>query len=130
MIIYLSDGEAALSYSESEALTETAAEPTGLAESTSGMGIAGSVPFNPLLEPQHNLGGALASLIRSPYPHQSAVYSRSEGQSVSDGIFEETDTYTNTEQVAVIDIIGLTGMYADALANSWAIAEAEYGSTD
>jgi hypothetical protein len=125
----LKDDEVALAYSDSEAVTATEADPNGFAMAVSGMGIRGWSPLEPLLEPQQNEGGALASLITAPYPHQAATYSRSEGESTSNGDRETSDTYTNTEQVAVIDITFIPGMFADALADSRAFAEAEYFST-
>merc|ERR1711981_183060 len=125
----LKDDEVALAYSDSEAVTATEADPNGFALAVSGMGIRGPAPWEPLLEPQQNEGGALASLISAPYPRQAATYSRSEGESTSNGDTETSDTYTSTEQVAVIDVTGLTGMFADALADSSAFAEAEYFST-
>jgi hypothetical protein len=72
-----------------------------------------------------NEGGALASLITAPYPHQAATYSRSNGMSISNAMSQMTGTTTSTEQVAVIDVTGTTGLFADALADSSALAEAE-----
>ena len=73
-----------------------------------------------------NEGGALASLITAPYPHQSATYSRSDGFALVNSMNDATTTITNTEQVAVIDVTGVTGMFADALADSSSLSEAEY----
>jgi len=137
------DAEEALTYSDSDSYTHTTADEGlfvgGAAYAASGMGIfecdGGCNPMTVIeYRPEEmNEGGALASLITAPYPHQSAVYSRSDGEAFSmgagflSGMTPFTMTNTNTEQVAVIDVTGVTGMFADALADSSSLSEAESG---
>jgi hypothetical protein len=126
------DAEEAIAYSDSEGTTHTITEsPVGGAVAWTGDGIFeedgmfdGIIEF-PIRDTEMNEGGALASLITAPYPHQAATYSRSNGMSLSNAMSQETGTTTSTEQVAVIDVTGTTGLFADALADSSALAEAE-----
>ena len=139
----LKNDEDAIAYSTSDSYTTTSADDGffmgGFAYAQSGMGIfecdggCGPETTIEIREATENESGALASLISNPYPHQAATYSRSAGDSFSQGagflsgMTAETDTFTMTEQVAVIDVVGIEGMYADALSDSSALAEAEAG---
>jgi hypothetical protein len=137
------DAEEAITYSDSDSYTHTSANADfvigGAAYAASGMGIfecdGGCNPMTVIeVRPEEmNEGGALASLITAPYPHQSATYSRSAGAAFSQGLDAIsgndpfTMTNTNTEQVAVIDVSGVQGLFADALADSSSFSEATSG---
>jgi hypothetical protein len=137
------DAEEAITYSDSDSYTHTSANADfvigGAAFAASGMGIfecdGGCNPMTVIdYRPEEmNEGGALASLITAPYPHQSATYSRSAGAAFSQGEDDVmmntpfTMTNTNTEQVAVIDVSGVQGLFADALADSSSFSEATSG---
>jgi hypothetical protein len=137
------DAEEAITYSDSDSYTHTSADADfflgGAAFAASGMGIfecdGGCNPMTVIdYRPEEmNEGGALASLITAPYPHQSATYSRSAGAAFSQGLDAIsgndpfTMTNTNTEQVAVIDVSGVQGLFADALADSSSFSEATSG---
>jgi hypothetical protein len=137
------DAEEAITYSDSDSYTHTSANADfvigGAAFAASGMGIfecdGGCNPMTVIdYRPEEmNEGGALASLITAPYPHQSATYSRSAGAAFSQGLDAIsgndpfTMTNTNTEQVAVIDVSGVQGLFADALADSSSFSEATSG---
>ena len=111
----------ATTYSDSNANVEVFAEEDARSRGVSGGGVQGES------EAMMNEAGALASDFYRPYPHVSAVYSRSFGEGFANTAeLEQTDGTTETEQVAVIDTIGNFGIFADAIADSASNVRAMY----